>query len=309
MKKRFGWLKKLIFSFLVLMAIAFAVAFYIGVYRIAPPIILHPYKPDRTVFCNDTPERHGLKAERFDFKTEEGFTLKGLYVHAAPGRPPRGTVVCLHGIGGCKEPLLGDAEMLSQEGFNTILYDSRAQGESGGENCTFGYFEARDLSRALDEAAKRHGAAQPYGVWGGSFGGAVALRALAHEPRLKFGIVVSTFARLREIVGDYLYLHTGIRANFIANLALNKAGTIAGFPPEEVAPAEDAKRITQPILLIHGAEDRTISPEYGKRIFANLASKDKYWYPVPGADHFNVWEKGGAEYDRQLRNFLKKVSP
>jgi uncharacterized protein len=309
MKKRFGWLKKIIFGFLGLTAIAIAVAFYIGVYQVAPPIILHPYKPDRAVFCNDTPERHGLMAERFDFKTEEGFTLKGWYVHAAPGRPPRGTVVCLHGIGGCKEPLLGDAELVSKEGFNAILYDSRAQGESGGENCTFGYFEARDLSRALDEAAKRHGAAQPYGVWGGSFGGAVALRALAHEPRLKFGIVVSTFASLREIVGDYLYINTGVRANLIANLALNKAGHIAGFPPEEVAPAEDAKRITQPILLIHGMDDRNISVEYGKRIFANLASKDKHWYPVPGADHFNVWEKGGAEYDRQLRGFLRRVSP
>lgn len=309
MKKRFGWLKKITLGFLGLTAIAIAVAFYIGVYQIAPPIILHPVRPDRAEFRNETPERHKLKADRFDFTTEEGFTLKGWYVHAAPGRTPRGTIVCLHGIGGCKEPLLGDAEMLADEGFNAILYDSRAQGESGGENCTYGYFEARDLSRALDEAAKRHHAAEPFGVWGGSFGGAVALRALAHEPRLKFGIVASTFARLREIVGDYLYLHTGIRANFIANLALNRAGSIASFPPDEVDPAEDAKHITQPILLIHGAEDRTISPEYGKRIFANLASKDKHWYPVPGADHFNVWEKGGAEYDRQLRRFLKRVSP
>ncbi len=307
--KSMGWIRKTLIGIVGTLAIAIAVAFYIGVYRVAPPIILHPFRPDRAVACNDTPERHHLKADRFDFKTEEGFELKGWFVHAQAGRKPRGTVVCLHGIGGCKEPLFGDAEMLASQGFNAILYDARAQGESGGENCTYGYFESRDLSRALDEAVKRHGAAEPFGVWGGSFGGAVALQALAREPRLKFGIVVSTFATLREIVGDYLFINTGVRANFIANLALDHAGGIAGFPPDDVAPAEAAKRITQPVLLIHGADDRNISIDYGKRIFANLASQKKTWYPVKGADHFNVWEKGGAEYERHILGFLKEVSP
>jgi alpha-beta hydrolase superfamily lysophospholipase len=287
-----------------LSATAVGVGGYFGLYHLAPSIMIRPFRSprvDRTV----TPAGFGLYSEPFDFHTADGHRLRGWYF---PAPAARGTVVGLHGIGSCRQHLLGEAKLLRSLGFNVILYDSRAMGESEGTYCTYGHFETRDLSRALDEAVARHGAEAPFGVFGESFGGAVALQALAREPRLAFGIVVSTFASLREISYDYFKLYTGVRATRFTDFMLNRAGALAGFEPDAIAPAEAAKSVVQPVLLMHGTDDRNIAIAYGERIFANLASPSKTWVAVPGADHYTVREKARADYERRITDFLETVS-
>ena len=45
--------------------------------------------------------------------------------------------------------MLGTARTLHQAGFATVLFDFRAQGESRGNLCTFGYLEALDVRGAV----------------------------------------------------------------------------------------------------------------------------------------------------------------
>jgi pimeloyl-ACP methyl ester carboxylesterase len=61
--------------------------------------------------------------------------------------------------------------------FDVLAYDSRAHGESGGNACTYGYYEKRDLSRAIDLIGLR-----PVVALGISLGAAVALHV--HVPVL-----------------------------------------------------------------------------------------------------------------------------
>ncbi len=286
-----------------------AIAGYIGIQHVAPYALLQPPRitPEKLRQHRDkiTPADYGLRASLFDVQVADSILLKGWYIRAN-GDSSKATIIILHGIASCKEHQLGVAEMLADSGYNAIIYDSRAHGESGGRFCTYGYYEKHDLSAIIDAAQQRFGNEQRFAVWGNSFGGAVALQAMAVEPRISSGIVESTFAAFPETARDYMARVTGIGFRFISDAALQRAGELANFQPFTIHPELSAREIFQPILLIHGDADEKISIDYGRRIFNNLASPDKEWYPVSGADHHGLWKAGGDQYKAKVFDFFQK---
>ncbi len=288
--------------------VIFFLAGYIGLYHIAPYAVMKPPRYRISEHPNSfphgaTPQSHGLRSHPFQITVQDTIKLRGWLLEAA-SKPTKGTVVLLHGIGSCKEHMLDTGEWLSREGFNVILYDSRAHGESGGIYCTYGYYEAKDLSVVLDTLTHQYPHLSPFAVYGNSFGGAVALQSLAIDSRLSCGIIESSFATLEEVAYDYMKRLTGIPFHWVSHLVLQRAGEIAGFQPERVNPAAAARHITQPVLIIHGTEDDHVSIRYGRRIYQQLSSRKKVWYPVPGGTHYNLWKVGGEAYSKQILNFL-----
>jgi uncharacterized protein len=247
----------------------------------------------------------GANPEEFDITVEDSIRLKGWFIHA-PGERARGTIIVLHGISSCRTDMLTRAAGFLNHGFNCIIYDSRAHGESGGINCTFGYFEKRDLTAYIDSALVRYPGCSPFGVFGSSFGAATAIQALASENRLVCGVAESPFADLREVIHDYFRQMFFVPLDFIPDAALVNSERIAGFKVDSVRPESDARRITQPAMIIHGALDAKVRPEYGKRVFDNLASARKELYIVDGAGHDDVSSVGGAPYERRLVDFFNR---
>ncbi len=64
-------------------------------------------------------------------------------------------MILLHGLHSRKERLLPLAAELNEAGFNILMFDFRAHGESGGEYTTFGLRELLDLLGALDYLLNR----------------------------------------------------------------------------------------------------------------------------------------------------------
>jgi pimeloyl-ACP methyl ester carboxylesterase len=100
-----------------------------------------------------------------------GVPLKGWWFHAAARR---GTVVVLHGTGDNRGAAIGSAEHFVARGFDVVAYDSRAHGESGGDACTYGFYEKQDLQRVLDRVEVK-----PVVAFGFSMGAAVGLQTAA----------------------------------------------------------------------------------------------------------------------------------
>ena len=275
-------------------------------HSVLPYSILRPSRSERWAGYHDrTPVGEGLSAENIAAETEPGLWLRGWHVDAKQ-IPARGTIVLLHGHASCKEAELGLAKLFAAHGYHCLLYDARAHGESGGTYSTFGFYERRDLSRFLDEAERRFGPLGPVAVFGNSMGGAVALQAMADEPRIRCGIVESPFASLREIVRDYMEHFSGIPYFFLSDLALARAEQIAHFSADAVNPEAAARRIRQPVLLTHGTNDHWIAFRYGERIARQLNAPGDVWHPVPGADHDDLWKVGGEEYKQLILDFLDR---
>jgi len=188
----------------------------------------------------------------------------------------RGTLVYLHGIGDNRTSAAGMAAVFPAKGFDLIAYDSRAHGDSEGTACTYGYYERLDLQRIVAGSGS-----QPVVLVGVSLGGAVALQTAAIEPRISGVIAVDVFSSLRSIALE--------RAPFIVNSwmadrAFARAERDARFEVEGVDIVAAARRITIPVLLIHGEEDRETSPANSLRVLAALAGPKRLRL-VSGAGH------------------------
>ena len=250
-----------------------------------------------------TPENYGLKSESLSITADDNILLKGWYIPSliASGS----TVIILHGINANKEEMLPDAKILSNYGFNVALFDSRGHGESGGTFCTFGYYEKKDISRIVDYLIGID-SSQKIAVYGTSLGGAIALQAMALDNRIKCGVVQSTFATLREVVSDYMQRMFFVGPMFLSNIALNRAGELAKFNPDDIQPELSAKNIENPVFVGHGDKDIHVNYNYGIRIYHNLKSTNKEWHLVRGADHATLGLNINKEYQINMISFLHR---
>lgn len=268
---------------------------------VLPFTIIQPQRIDHA----HTPQNYKLNYIDIALLNSEKDTLKGYWTYAET-EAPKGVVLLLHGIGGCKEELLPTARRLSKWGFDSVLMDSRGHGKTENGYCTYGYHETADFRLVVDEI-KRQKPNAKLGLWGYSLGGAIGLQVMSNDDRIEFGIIESTFTHLKKIVYDYQSrMLEGIVLKNLSGFVLMRASRIAQFEPGKVIPVENARQITQPILVTHGTADQHISVEYGKTIFEQLGSIDKELYLVPGAAHHNLWTKGGKEYEQRLFDFLTK---
>ncbi len=246
--------------------------------------LLHPGR--RRVDVAPTLPHRDLEVE------SDGVKLKGWIFPAATTATSRSTtVVYLHGLADNRASGLWIAERLVREGFDVVAYDSRAHGDSGGDACTYGYYEKRDLARVLDQlGAKR------VVLVGASLGAAVALQTAADDARVVAVVASAVFTDLESIARE--------RAPWFASErqireALAIAERDGKFEAAAVSPVEAARRIRVPGLVIHGADDRETRPDHSRRVFAALAGP-KHLLVVPGAGHNDALGAVWGEAERWM---------
>jgi alpha-beta hydrolase superfamily lysophospholipase len=204
----------------------------------------------------------------------DAVTLLGWHCGAAPA--PRGTVVYLHGVADNRASGAGAIDRFGRRGFDVVAYDSRAHGESGGDVCTYGFFEKRDLHRVLDSLAPG-----PIVLFGTSLGAAVALQEAAEDPRVTAVVAAETFSDLRTVAVERapFFFTAGVIARAIA-----LAEAQGRFQIDAVSPVAAAAAIRQPVLLVHGSDDTDTRPAHSQRVMQALAGP-KRLILVPGARH------------------------
>lgn len=224
------------------------------------------------------PRRHVAAAppascERAAFAGAD-ITLEGW--RCRPSGIRRGALVYLHGIGDNRASGAGIVERFVARGFEVVVYDSRAHGESGGHACTYGFFEKRDLRRVIDRLEPG-----PVVLIGSSLGAAVALQAAAEDPRIRAIVAVETFSDLRTVVADrapFFLTHATLARVFAA------AERHGNFDVDEVSPVRAAANVTAPVLLVHGDADVHTPPAHSRRLLAALRGPKRLMI-VPGAAH------------------------
>jgi alpha-beta hydrolase superfamily lysophospholipase len=229
--------------------------------------LLHPYRRHVTM-------SRPAEARDVEIRGEGGVRLAGWSLR---GREPRrGTVIYLHGSGDNRTSGLYLAERYTARGFDVLLYDSRAHGESEGDACTYGYFEKEDLRRAIDGVEVR-----PVWIIGTSLGAAVALQAAAIDSRIAGVVAVAAFSDLRTVASERAPRFAS-RRNIEDSFRL--AESLAHFRVDDVSPQRAARDIRVPVLVIHGQDDRETPPDHSRRIFDALGGP-KRLILVPGAGH------------------------
>ena len=269
-------------------------------YYIGPRMLLVPMRVNNT--SQLTPEKYELQGDYLFFKTHDNLTLSG-YLSKALNKESKGVFLLCHGIGSCKEHQFGVANWFNNLGYDVLSFDSRAHGESEGEYCSYGYNEKQDIVSIIDQLE-----AIGYGnfyIYGASLGGGIALQTLAIEPRLKGGIIVSTFSTLEEVSFDYQKRLTKIPWKWVNNLVNKNAGKMAGFKASDVNPELSCQSISQPVMMIHGEKDKRINFNCARRNFDALSSEVKLLELIPEGNHMNAWQAGGDELTKKMILFIQ----
>jgi len=275
---------------------------------LGPLILLQPHRRGKDWYARLThnlePQSSGLPQEDVLVTTPDGVHLScWLVAH----KKARGTIIYLHGVGDCKIAGLDLTAFLFSHGYNVFLYDSRHHGESGGKYCTYGFFEKHDVSTVIDYLQQREDLnTGKIGVFGTSMGAAVAIQAAAVDVRIASVVAEASFTTLRSIAVDYQRRLIKLPWHFLRNVALARSQVVAGFKARLVAPIDDVKKLHCPILLVHGLQDTFIDVQYSKELF-QAAHDPKQLLLIDGANHTNVWEVGGTNYENSLADFFKST--
>ena len=212
-------------------------------------------------------------------------------IFASPGEPEnRATMLFLHGKGGNASEWRPDAVRAIELGYNVLLPDLRAHGRSGGTLFTLGFLEKEDL--ALTLAAARDGFGidpERIGIHACSAGSSVALEFAAGRAGVRAIWLESPFAEPREMARHYLSRATHVPASLltltsrwavaraVARVRRELGAERTGPGLERLDPLAAVARVTAPILLVHGEDDRLVPLRFTRRLAAALPPRSAVW--------------------------------
>jgi uncharacterized protein len=203
--------------------------------------------------------------------TKEGIKLEG-WMMTVPNS--KGTIAMFHGHGGKKSGVLTEAYAFQKMGYNTLLMDFRAHGNSGGNTCTIGFKEAEDVKLAYDTLVRS--GEKNIILWGISMGGATIAKAVDEYPEIKPAKIIMEmpFGSLPDAVeGRVRIMHLPVQP--ISVLLTFWGGTENGFWAFNFKPSEYVKKIKCPVLLQWGKNDPRVTEKETMDIYNNISAEKK----------------------------------
>ena len=246
-----------------------------------------------------TPRDAGLEFETLTFAGAHGLTLEAWRVRRTESR---GVVVLFHGYSTGKDTLLGAAKEFHALGWETLLVDFHGSGGSAGSETSVGWHEAADVAAAF-AAAKKSAAGRPVILYGVSMGAAAVLRAIhALGVQPEAVVLECPFARLLSTAANRF--HTMRLPAFpLAHLLVFWGGAQQGYNGFAHNPADYARSVRCPALVLHGAADARVSVAQLQRVADSLAGPKRVQI-FPGVGHQSYVAARPDEWRAAVGGFL-----
>jgi pimeloyl-ACP methyl ester carboxylesterase len=250
-----------------------------------------------------TPAEVGLDYREVVVQSSDGLTLSAWWV----GRDGSSrAAVLVHGWGGDRSDLhvVETALVYHRAGFNVLMLDLRAHGESEGDRITVGYREVRDVRGALSWLKRRGFDPEDVVLHGWSLGGAAVVQA---APGSGVGAVVeeAAYADLPPLLRERLPEAGGLPAFFNPGIFL-MGRLFLGIDPRAVRPVEEAGQLYRegvPFMIIHSRDDEMIPFEHAEALAA--AHPEATFWQIRGYGHVAAHDH--PEYRERLLAFLEKA--
>ena len=243
------------------------------------------------------PANFPFPVEDVVWETTDSHTIRDWFV---PAPDSDRAIVLLHGYGGDRRGMLPRAKFFREHGYNVLLYDARACGESSGAIVTMGFHEAKDLEAGL--AWLRTKGTRRVACLGVSQGGATILFAAEKMVVMRCVICESVYDELIHAVDRRFRHYFGVPGWLGACLVIPIAEHRTGVDLDMVKPAREIARLPCPVFIISGDQDAKTWPEDTKRLFEAARQPKELWL-VPEAGHGDLY---GPEYESKIIGFLEK---
>jgi alpha-beta hydrolase superfamily lysophospholipase len=228
-------------------------------------------------------------------------TIEAWYI---PVDSARGTVILFHGLGGNKSFMLDQAYEFMYLGFNVMLMELRAHGNSGSCTTTLGVRESEEVKLAYDFISGK--GERNIILYGFSLGAVVITKGLYDYDISPSGIILDTpFGNLKSLFEGRARV-LGFPEEPFGVLVTFWSGAERGFNGFRHNTCEYVKKIKCRVLLQYGALDKLVTQRETNCIYKNISSLDKRLVVYKDVAHEPFLNKDPDKWRTEIRDFLLK---
>ncbi|MFZ0578781.1 MAG: alpha/beta hydrolase [Psychrobacillus psychrotolerans] len=236
-------------------------------------------------------------------ESKNGYSLKAIFVE--PLETNNYVVIC-HGVTENKINSLRFVRMFERLGFNSVVYDHRRHGDSGGKTTSFGFYEKIDLQSVVEAVRERAGQDAVLGIHGESMGAATTLLyAGSIIDDADFYISDCAFSDFEQQVYHIMTQSTPLRSSLairFANLFLKLRD---GYTLNLVSPIDVIDKIEKPVLFIHSLQDDFILPKMTEELYEKKQGpKTLKMFDI--GEHAKSFNENSKEYEQVVADFLQE---
>ncbi len=237
-------------------------------------------------------------------RARDGIRLHAFYLAAA--EPSKKLVILHHGFTSHAADNATHAKFFHEQGYEVLLLDLRAHGESEGDYVGFGILDRFDTLEWVRCGRKRFGADVKVVLHGTSMGGATALMALGLpeiQETVSAVIADCAYTSPADIISHVIQKDYHLPPAPIIALTSAYSQSAAGYRFDTCSTLDALKDNRVPVLFIHGKEDKFVPTWMSEKNF-NACSCKKRLLLVDKAGHgFSALENPSL-YEQAEKEFL-----
>ena len=273
-------------------------------YPVIAGMAFHPEE-----YHGDEPTNYVSK-ETWEITSNDGLKLEG--IHYTPENSNDKWVVIIHGYGHNHKHMYPFAGFYLANGYNVLMVDQRAAGESEGEWLTMGAAESQDIALWTQEIARRNSDAK-ITLFGVSMGSATAMLAAARSDIKNVTSLVEDcgYTNMMDVVR---LLHSNIPAmqSLLSAQDLPVLDTVAsvftGYNLSDAAPLDSISAAKMPSLFITGTEDAVVPVSALTALYDASGADVKEKFIVDGATHGVAGLYDPVGYSNTVFRFLAEAN-
>ncbi len=239
--------------------------------------------------------------KRLSIQSFDGLSLYGEDIHNHDNDL---YVILVHGIWGDKRFSYPRAYEFDKLGYNTMVIDQRAAGDSQGKYYTYGFKESMDLCQWIDYLVRNYPDVKIC-LYGVSMGAATVMLSTRNGLPENIRCIVEDcgFSSIEEQFDNVLKDEYNIFfTKAILKMLDEKMGEKFGMHFKDINVKETLDSNQIPIMFIHGEEDKFVPFEMSLRLYNHNKGPKKY-YPVAGAAHAKACQD--PDYYKNIGEFIK----
>ncbi|MCH5304293.1 MAG: alpha/beta hydrolase [Ruminococcus sp.] len=220
------------------------------------------------------------------------------------------TVICFHGYTSCSmNDYVAISKFYYENGFNLILVDERAHGQSDGKYVGFGVLDRMDALKWIDYAVKLFGKDSIIFLHGISMGAATVLMTSGLELPTNVKTIVADcgFTSAYDVFSHVLKRDYHIPKFPIMNLTDFLTKRFAGYGYKDVSTLDEVAKTKVPVIFIHGDKDDFV-PVWMSEQNYNACTSDRQLVKIHGADHAEAYYVDKQTYENAILKFIDKYA-
>ena len=243
--------------------------------------------------------------EHVALRARDGLRLHALFLAAE--EPAGKLAIFHHGFTSHAVDNASHAKFFHEQGYEVLLLDLRAHGESEGEYVGFGILDRFDTLEWVRWGRERFGPDVKIVLHGTSMGGATVLMALGlPEIQAAVSAVIAdcAYTSPADIFSSVIQKDYHLPPAPIIRLTSARAQKEAGYRFDEYSTLDALKNNRVPVLFVHGKEDKFVPTWMSEKNYDACPSK-KRLLMVEGAGHGSSVFENQPLYEATEKAFLR----